>query len=481
MRIGVLVLALLAVAGSGCDSDVPTLVIEAGDNQVAPVGTAVPVAPSVQLRNASGQPVQGINITFTVTAGGGSVQGGTVTTDSLGTAQVTSWQLGPNPGQNTLTASVSGSSVPPVTFRATARATGAPTLTRTVVLSGLNLPWDLAFAPDGTLIFTLRGGDIRILRPGETTHRLLHRPADVDAQGQSGMMGVAVDPDFNNNRFLYAYFSVRAGSAVQNRIVRFRVADDWSGVSDRQDLLTGISWGSGGAHSGGRLRFGPDGNLWLTTGDTRSATVPQDPRALGAKVLRIARDGSIPSGNMGPPFLPAIWAYGFRNPQGLAFRPNTEEPFLCEHGPGTDDEVTLLFAAGNGGWDPRNPSNPSDPTYWGYNGTVMTDLTKFPEALKPTWRDTNSGGVSGCDFLVGPQWRDWFGALAVASLGDRNLRILPLSQDGASVSGSVTTLYGGQERIRAVVVGPDGALYLTTDQRRTNNQPDDQIWRITAE
>jgi glucose/arabinose dehydrogenase len=454
----------------------PSLALEAGDEQSAPVSTALPIAPSVRARDAQRQPAAGVVVTFTVTSGGGSVTGSPATTDATGVARLGAWRLGAAAGAQTLSASAPGFGE--VTFRATGLATGAPTLDRQVLLSGLAVPWDLAFAPDGTLVFTERGGDIRVLRPGATAATLLHRPADVSASGQSGMMGLALDPAFATTRLLFAYFSARVNATtVDNRIVRFRVNPTWDGVSERQDLLTGITWGNGGAHSGGRLRFGPDGLLYLTTGDTRSATVPQDPGALGSKVLRIRKDGSIPPGNMGPPFLPAIWAYGFRNPQGLTFRPGSGDAFLCEHGPGTDDEITRLAPGGNGGWDPRNPNNPNDPTYWGYMGTSMTDTARFPMALRPAFRDGNSGGMSGCDFLVGAQWRDWAGALAVASLGDRTLRVMQLTSDGSAVAGQVTTLFAGQERLRAVVQGPDGALYLATDGRPGG----DQLWRVTAQ
>jgi glucose/arabinose dehydrogenase len=454
----------------------PSMSAEAGDQQTAHANTPVAVAPAVRVRNAQGQGMVGVMVTFAVTSGGGMITGATQTTDAMGIARLGQWRLGPQGGPQTLSATAPG--LAPLTFRATALATGAPMLTRTVHVSSLSVPWDMAFAPDGTMLFTERRGDIRVLRPQANAATLLHRPSDVDASGQSGMMGIAVDPDFAVTRHIFVYFSSRVNaSTVDNRIVRFTVADDWGSVSNRQDLLVGISWGNGGAHSGGRLRFGPDGLLYLTTGDTRSATVPQDPNALGSKVLRIRKDGGTPAGNMTAPFRPSIWAYGFRNPQGIAFRPQNGGVFTCEHGPGNDDEVTQVVAQGNAGWDPKNPNNPNDATYWGYMGTAMTNLTKFPSAMRPTWRDPNSGGMSGCDFLVGAQWRDWSGALAVASLGDRNVRILRLSPDGSSVMGQPETIFGGMERIRAVVQGPDGALYLSTDGRSGG----DQIWKVTAQ
>ncbi|MCA2978121.1 MAG: PQQ-dependent sugar dehydrogenase, partial [Myxococcaceae bacterium] len=329
---------------TGTAAGMPTIAAEAGDLQTAPVSMNVPVAPAVLLRDAQGQPVAGVSVTFGVMSGGGSVTGNPAVSDGSGVARLGAWRLGSTPGAQLLAATAAGFGT--VTFRATGLATGAPMLDRAVLLSGLAVPWDLTFAPDGTLVFSERGGAIRVLRPGATTSTVLHRPSDVNAAGQSGMMGLALDPDFAATRHLFAYFSARVNpSTVDNRIVRFRVNDGWDGVSDRQDLLVGISWGGGGAHSGGRLRFGPDGLLYLTTGDTRSASVPQDPTALGSKVLRIRKDGTIPAGNMAPPYRAPIWAFGFRNPQGLAFRPGSGEAFLCEHGPGTDDEVTKVVDA----------------------------------------------------------------------------------------------------------------------------------------
>jgi glucose/arabinose dehydrogenase len=456
-------------------SNGPSMVVERGDWQTAPVNSDLPLSLAVRLRDENRDPRANVTVTFSVTSGGGTLTGTTAVSDSNGIATLGGWRLGPSAGQQSVTASAAN--LPSVVFRATALGTGAPQITRTVHLENLAQPWDIAFAPDGTMVFTERRGDIRVLRPGATAAQLLHRPADVDAQGQSGMMGVALDPSFISSRRLYVYFSARSNNVVDNRIVRFRVADDWIGLTNREDLLTGIAWGNGGAHSGGRLRFGHDGHLYLTTGDNRTFSIPQDPNSLGGKVLRIDKTGSIPPGNMPSPFRPSVFAFGFRNPQGIAFRPQTTQVFLCEHGPGNDDEVTLLVAGGNGGWDPRNPNDANDTTYFGYMGTSMTDVTKFPTALPPTWKDTSSGGMSGCGFLNGAQWRDWNGALAVASLADRTLRILRLNAEGTDVLAAPEAVFGGQERLRAVVQGPDGALYVSTDGRPGG----DQIWRVTGQ
>ncbi len=444
-----------------------SMVLHAGNLQTASASAAVAVRPAVRVLNGQGLPIAARAVQFSVVSGGGAVTGGSATTDADGVAQVGSWVLGPAGSQRLRATS---GTLAAIEFTATSVATGAPTLSRTVLHQNLGRPWDIAFTPDGAMLFTLRGGDIRVVLPGATTHQLLHRPADVIAQDQSGMLGIAVDPDWATDRFIYVFMSARpaGSSSTDNRVVRFRVNGTYTGVSDRQDLLTGIAY-SGGAHSGGRLRFGPDKLLYITSGDNRRPTVPQDLNSLGAKVMRITRTGGIPAGNMSPPALPSIFAFGFRNMQGLAFRSNGD-PFACEHGPNSDDEVTRLVAGGNGGWNPVDPAG--SPTYWGYNGTAMTDLTRYPSAMRPTWALADSMGMAGCTFLSGSQWRDWNGALAVGILGGERIYILRLDAAGTMLTHPEVNLPQGA-RIRSLVQGPDGALYAATDSEQG------QLWRLT--
>jgi glucose/arabinose dehydrogenase len=441
-----------------------------GNLQTANVSAPVSIRPAVRIVDGQNMPIAGRSVTFSVAMGGGTVTMGTVLTDAMGVARVGEWRLGPTAGTNRLRAT--SGTLPAVEFTATGLATGAPTLMRTVLHQNLARPWDLAFTPDGAMIFTLRGGDIRVVPPGQTTHQLLHRPADVIAQDQSGMLGIAVDPDWATDRFIYVFMASRpsGSTTTDNRVVRFRVNATWNGVTDRQDLLTGIAY-TGGAHSGGRLRFGPDGHLWITTGDNRLPRVPQDLTSMGSKVLRITKTGTIPAGNLPPPARPAIYAFGFRNPQGLAFRANGDA-YTCEHGPNSDDEVTRLVAGGNGGWDPVDPNGSQ--TYWGYNGTVMTDLTKFPTAMRPTWALADSMGMAGCTFVTGPQWRDWNGALAVGILGGERIYILRLNQTGDMLTHTPVNL-PQNARIRTLVQGPDGNLYAATDSNTG------EIWRLTPQ
>jgi glucose/arabinose dehydrogenase len=288
------------------------------------------------------------------------------------------------------------------------------------------------------------------------------------------MLGLAVDPQFASNRYVYTFQSHRASNgAMDNRVVRWTVDAGWTALGNRTDIVTGIPWGNGGAHSGGRIRFGTDGHLYVTSGDNRMGPIPQDLQGLGSKVLRVTRDGAAAAGNgtFPRPADPRIFGYGFRNPQGLAVRANGQV-FTCEHGPVHRDEVTLLAPGGNGGWDPMNPG---DPTYRGYEGQwPMSDSVKFPAVLRPTWTTGGvSEGMAGCGFVSGAAWRGWDGALVVGLLAGRRVQVLRLSDDGRAVLLSARALEFG-DRIRGVTQGPDGALYVATDGKTGG----DEIWRV---
>jgi glucose/arabinose dehydrogenase len=446
------------------------------NNQSAAAGAPVPNAPAVVVRNAAGQVQSGVTVSFAVTAGGGTVANASAVSDTNGVASSGGWTLGPTAGAQTLSATAAGYTA--AAFSATAFAAGAPTLTRAVFLGGLSVPWDMAFAPDGTAFFTERGRGLSVRLADGTTRRLF-APGDLVAQDQSGMLGVALDPDFASNRRVFVFMASNAGGATDNRIVRFTVNADYTAVSGRSDIVTGIAY-AGGAHSGGRIRFGPDGYLFVTTGDNRVGAVPQDLRVLGGKVLRVDRDGRAAAGNNPPAGADArIYTYGHRNPQGITFRPGNGAPFLSEHGPNFQDEVTPLRAGGNGGWDPRCASGSG---YCGYdNITQMTDLAKYPDAMRPAWTTGNavgsSRGMAGSAFLSGAQWRDWNGAIVVALLSGRRLEVLPLSADGSTATANTPVFDTLSQRLRFVVAGPDGALYVSTDGKSGG----DEIWRVTAQ
>src|SRR5687767_3796391 len=368
-------------------------------------------------------------------------------------------------------------------------ASDTPALTRAVVLEGLNNPWDVAVAADGAMFFTekcrglsVRRADATVTRLFGTTGSALVAP-DLACEGQSGVHGVALDPAFATNRTLYVYMLSGISSPRTNRVVRLVLSSGYTSTGSRTDIITDIAFkvaangvGGAGAHSGGRMRFGPDGFLYVTTGDNHNPSLPQSPTMIGGKVLRVTTNGAAAAGNTPPAgFDPRIFTYGHRNVQGIAFRPGTGQPFVAEHGPNHSDEVTALVNGRNGGWDPKDrPSLTCPDNYCGYAGTAttmpMTDVARFPNAMPARWSNNGSSqGMGPAEFLVGTQWRAWNGRLAVGIMGGQRLVILELDASGNAVGTTNAPL--PSVRYRGLTQGPDGNLYVATDAG--------EIWRVT--
>jgi glucose/arabinose dehydrogenase len=371
---------------------------------------------------------------------------------------------------------------------------GDPQITRTTFMSGLSNPWDMAFAPDGAIFITERCRGLSVRRTNGTVQRLFGTSGaplvanDLFCEGQSGMHGVAVDPDFASNRYVYVYIASNLVSPPTNRVVRLMIDSNYTTASARTDIVTDMAykaaannWGGAGSHSGGRVRFGPDGYLYVTTGDNHNGTLPQDLTRLGGKVIRIDRYGAAAVGNNTPAGGDArIFTYGHRNVQGVTFRPSTAQPFSCEHGPNHTDEVTPLVAGGNSGWDPKPQAGVTcADNYCGYISnrpdgelTRMTDRERFPNAMLASWtNDGQSQGMGPCTFLSGSQWSGWDGRLAVGIMGGQRIEILQLDANGMTTGHQVISGLPSA-RPRSVVQGPDGFLYVVTDSG--------EIWRLAT-
>jgi glucose/arabinose dehydrogenase len=353
----------------------------------------------------------------------------------------------------------------------------APTLTTSVLVSGLDRPWDIAFLPSGTMLYTEndRATISAYMGAGEP-RRVLGTLAGVDPTGEGGLMGLAVDPSFPARPYVYVCMSITSPS--ENRVVRVTLDPNLpsgTALSNPTPIVAGM--GHNSFHDGCRVRFQPGANppaLFITMGDAGIGFAPQAAELLNGKILRIQPDGTPYPTN---PFFDGglnkarIFTLGHRNPQGIAFRPGTGQVYSVEHGPDRNDEVNRLIPGGNGGWNPVP----------GYNQTVpMTDLLHYPAAMRPVWRSGDGGTIapSGATFLSGPQWKGLDGALAVAVLKGSQLRLMFLDGPG-NVTGTTAILQNGV-RLRSAVEGPDGALYISTDQRNgsTAANGQDQIWRV---
>lgn len=383
-------------------------------------------------------------------------------------------------------------------------------LEATIHLEGLADPWDMAFLEDGTMFFTEKCRGLSVLMPSGEVNALLGMPEaeaeyalagdDLFCDGQAGMNGVAIDPDFSENRHIYVYSASNMSESPTNRVMRFNVSEDFTSLSDRTDIVTDIPYknqatdhpfGNTGAHNGGRIRFGPgDGYLYVTTGDNHNGEIPQSPTIMGSKILRIDGNGNAAPENAPPEgFDPRTYTYGHRNVQGIAFDPVNDTPIIMEHGPWHSDEITVLVNGGNGGWDPRpNMAGRGDcpDDYCGYmpNQGVgmnryeraafmpMTDFETYPDAMPPIW--TNNGwsqGMSSGTFITGEQWGDWDGNLLVGLMGigfggtpiGQRIDVIELDEQLSVVDVTEMTLPMASARFRSLVQGPDGALYVAVD------------------
>jgi glucose/arabinose dehydrogenase len=356
-----------------------------------------------------------------------------------------------------------------------------PALQVDVLADGLDHPWDVAQAPDGTLLFDERGGGLTALLPDGTTRRLRADFDDLFATGETGLMGLTLDPGFADNRRLYTCQGVEENGGAEIQVIAWTVDAGWTTATRVADpLLGGIPVNrSSGRHGGCRPRFDPSGALLVGTGDNAVGSNAQDLGTLAGKVLRIdPRTGGPVADN---PFIDdpnpvtrLIYSYGHRNVQGIAVRPGGAQVFTVEQGTARDDEVNLSVAGGNFGYDPDGP--PDGPAGSYDESVPMTD-PKIPGAIAAVWSSGDPTiATSGGTFLDGDAWGGYDGVLLLGVEKDTGVLGLRLDAAGALVQQfRLPELEDSYGRVRSPVLGNDGALYLTTD----NGNGKDQLLKVT--
>lgn len=325
------------------------------------------------------------------------------------------------------------------------------------VASGLEHPWGLVFLPDGRMLVTERPGRLRIVSAnGQLSAPLSGVPA-VAARGQGGLLDVALAPDFAQSRVIYLSYAEpgEAGSAGTT-VARARFSDE--GLSDVQVIFRQEPKLTGGAHFGSRLVFTPDGYLFITTGERGQGHLSQDLSRHQGKLIRLRPDGTVPPDN---PFVgranarPEIWSYGHRNLQGAALHPETGALWTVEHGAMGGDELNIPRPGLNYGWPVITYGRD-------YSGAAISEGTAKEGMEQPVHYWDPSIAPSGLLFYTGDRFPRWRGNLFVGALNFQLLARLELTGD--RVVAEERLLQGYRQRIRDVRQGPDGYIYLLTDE-----------------
>ena len=344
----------------------------------------------------------------------------------------------------------------------------------TTLAATLAAPWSLAFLPDGRMLVTQRGGSLVIVRAdGSAVEAAVSGVPAVNSAGQGGLLDVALDPDFTTTGWIYLSYAEDGPGGSGTALARARLVGN-----ELRELA--VIWRqqpkvASGIHYGARIAFRPDKTLYLTVGErgqddpgAPTTAFAQNPALTLGKVLRLNRDGSVPTDNpvFGAGAAPGLWSLGHRNPQGAAVRPGSGELWVAEHGPQGGDELNRIRAGANYGWPLRSYGCPygapvGDACRVG-GGTHAPDFEEPASYWVPT-----STAPSGMAFYDGDRFPDWRGQVFVGALAGRTLWRLQLDAAGNVLTREqVPEVQALAQRIRDVRQGPDGWLYLLSDEGR---------------
>ena len=322
------------------------------------------------------------------------------------------------------------------------------------IADDLQIPWGLTFLPNNDLLVTERSGEIRIIRDNQLLDQKINGVPEVYAQGQGGLFEIKLHPDYENNGWLYISYAAKGNGGGNTAIMRARL--DGFDLVDKEIIFQALPFKSGGNHFGGHMEFNSQGYLFLSVGERGTRTNAQTLSNHSGKILRLNDDGSVPSDN---PFVnqsnasPEIFTYGNRNPQGMAVHPVTGEIWTHEHGPMGGDEINIIRPGLNFGWPEVSYGK-------NYDGTTFTEITSREDVADPLHYWVPSIAPCGMEFVTSDLYPPWKDNLLVGSLKFRY--IARLEMDGERVVNE-EKLVENLGRIRSIVQGPDGLIYVSME------------------
>ena len=332
------------------------------------------------------------------------------------------------------------------------------------VVTGLDVPWGIAFLPNRDLLVSERSGQVRLVQKGKLRPQAI-ATINVSDRGEGGLLGIAAHPDVANNRFFYVYFTADKNGSPVNQVERWQLSTNGLSATRDRTIIDNIPVAQ--FHNGGRIRFGPDGMLYIGTGDAKKPDLSQNVKSLAGKILRVTPDGQVPADNPFPGN--PVYIMGIRNTQGFDWV-NASTLWVSDHGPSGElgrsghDKVSVAQAGDNLGW----------PTIYRCESRqgLVTPAIVWRQALPP----------GGAAIYTGNAIPEWKGSLIVAGLRSEHLQRVVIDPQSNQVQQHEVYLQGQQGRLRDAVMGPDGELYVTTsncDGRGSCPAEQDKILRIT--
>lgn len=336
-----------------------------------------------------------------------------------------------------------------------------------IIAENLYVPWSIAFTDTSRMLVTERNGKLRIIENGKLLDKPLKVFEEVSSDGEEGLMGLTLDPDYRNNKFIYVSYAYEKNDRLNVKVVRY--TDDGNELSDEKIIIDNLP--AERYHAGCRIRFGPDRKLYITTGDAGEPKLAQDVNSLYGKILRLNSDGSIPNDNPFPDN--PVWSFGHRNSQGIDWYPGTNILYSTEHGPsgfdgpGGGDEINIIEKGRNYGWPVISHREKKD--------GMISPLLEFTPAIAP------AAGMFYKSNMI-PQFKNNF--FFACLRGSTIMRAIVDETDATKIISCDKLPDINFGRIREITEGPDGAIYFSTsnrDGRGSVREGDDKIFKLSVE